>query len=102
MNYVCQFNQSIVIYIYSHYTLTINHTLTGQAKPNVLKGKIDDTTLIVNDKEILSISVNDVYLEGLGFTLYTDCEVYLPIGIHSNVGSTSIAIKDRNGSINSI
>ena len=57
----------------------------------MLKGKVDDTPLIVHDKEILSISVNDVYLEGLGFTLYTDCEVYLPIGIHSNVGCSNIS-----------
>ena len=57
----------------------------GIAAPNLLAGAID-VPLIVVDKATLHITLRNAYVEGFGFIPYTDCEIYMPIGDHSNLG----------------
>ena len=58
----------------------------GQPWPNLLEGEADDYPLIFKDKRLISVSIDNVYIEGLAAIPYTDCEVYTPLGYHTEVG----------------
>ena len=37
------------------------------------------------DKQTVALTINDVFVEGAGGTMYTDCEVYAVVGINSDI-----------------
>ena len=51
---------------------------SGHEAANILEGSISDSPLMVVDKDIVAISISDVYLDSQEYVLYTDCEVYMP------------------------
>ena len=81
----------------SFYTLYIvSYASTGQPWPHLLEGEADDYPLIFKDKRIISVSIDNVYIEGLAAIPYTDCEVYTPLGYHTEVfGCFTLSIIDR-------
>ena len=61
------------------------HVQSGKPGPYLLEGEADDFPLIFKDKMAISVSIDNVYVEGLSAVPYTDCEVYTPLGYHTEV-----------------
>ena len=59
--------------------------MQGRESVNILEGSVADTPMIVIDKDIIAVSISDVYLDSHDFVLYTDCEVYMPAGYTNKV-----------------
>ena len=57
----------------------------GKPGPYLLEGEADDFPLIFKDKRAISVTIDNVYIEGLGAVPYTDCEVYTPLGYNTDV-----------------
>ena len=57
----------------------------GQEEPNVFEGSVDDFELLFKDKQTISVTIKNAYVEGLAAIPYTDCEVYTPLGYHTEV-----------------
>ena len=64
----------------------IHSALAGQKEPNVFEGTVDDYELLFKDKQTISVTIKNAYVEGLAAIPYTDCEVYTPLGYHTEVG----------------
>ena len=41
--------------------------------------------MIVVDKDVIAVSISDVYLDSHDYVLYTDCEVFMPAGFTNKV-----------------
>ena len=61
------------------------HATSGLERPRVLEGEVDLPYLFL-DKPIVTVELNNAYLESSGMLPYTYCEVYAPLGINTNVG----------------
>ena len=51
----------------------------------VLEGPGEDSPLLFIEKDIITVTINDVYMEGSGAVPYTYCEVYAPLDISTHV-----------------
>ena len=49
------------------------------------KTKVGDVPLTFVDKQTIAVTIEDVYIEGAGGTMYTDCEVFAVIGVNSDI-----------------
>ena len=61
---------------------------TGQAEPNVYEGKLPHIPLYFTDKQTYSVAIDNVYVGGVTGVPYTDCEVFMPLGLHTNVSES--------------
>ena len=53
---------------------------------NVLKKtKVGKVPLTFVDKQTIAVTIEDVYIEGAGGTMYTDCEVFAVVGVNSDI-----------------
>ena len=52
----------------------------------MFEGTVDDYELLFKDKQTISVTIKNAYVEGLAAIPYTDCEVYTPLGYHTEVG----------------
>ena len=58
---------------------------SGREAAQVLEDDMIDHPLRFLDKDTLAVTIKNVYVEGIQGVMYTDCEVYLPIGLVSDV-----------------
>jgi hypothetical protein len=56
----------------------------GLERPHVFEGSVDLPYLFV-DKQVIAVTIKDVYLNAPGVLPFTYCEVYAPLGINTNV-----------------
>lgn len=49
------------------------------------KTKVGAVPLTFVDKQTIAVTIEDVYVEGAGGTMYTDCEVFAVIGVNSDI-----------------
>jgi hypothetical protein len=57
----------------------------GKPEARIFEGIVADTPLLFTDKQIMDITIKDVYMTGPGALLYTKCEVYPNQGIATDV-----------------
>ena len=91
---VCEENTGIqskplnVISNYRFFTKADIMLSTGQAEPNVYEGKLPHIPLYFTDKQTYSVAIDNVYVGGVTGVPYTDCEVFMPLGLHTNVSES--------------
>jgi hypothetical protein len=62
--------------------------LEGKERPNTREGFVDLPYMFI-DKQIMAVSVENMYLRSMGVLPFTCCEVYAPLGINTNVWFSS-------------
>ena len=65
---------------------------TGQAEPSVFEGTLPHIPLYFTDKQTYSAAIDNVYVGGVAGIPYTDCEVFMPLGLHTNVRVIQISM----------
>ena len=76
--YVCMY-----ICIYSN-TILIPHHTPGHKQITAFEGSAPDINPSIDDKSVLSVHLKNVHI-GYDGIVHTNCEVYLPNGVYTNV-----------------
>jgi hypothetical protein len=59
--------------------------VAGQPQPFVLEGPGEDSPLLFIEKDIITVTIENVFMDGHGAVPYTYCEVYAPTDISTHV-----------------
>eukprot|EP00054_Salpingoeca_dolichothecata_P026414 m.188814 g.188814 ORF g.188814 m.188814 type:complete len:426 (+) comp25649_c1_seq17:1169-2446(+) len=54
-----------------------------------------DIPLRFKDKQTIAVTIENVYMEGAGGVMYTDCEVYAPIGLQTDIPRQFVGSADE-------
>lgn len=63
--------------------IIINFADIGPEVPNALQGSIETPYRFV-DKQIIVVNGKNIFLQAMSFLTFSYCEVYPPIGLHTN------------------
>lgn len=59
------------------------------------KNKVGAVPLTFVDKQTIAVTIEDVYVEGAGGVMYTDCEIYAVIGLNTDIPRNYKGIADE-------
>jgi hypothetical protein len=77
----------MLILLSPHMTL-----IAGQPQPFVLEGPGEDSPLLFIEKDIITVTIENVFMAGHGAVPYTYCEVYAPTSFNTLVGVMSALV----------
>jgi hypothetical protein len=65
--------------------LFLVYALTGKHDVNVLEGSIEDSSHLFIEKEIVSVTLENGFIQGATAIMSSHCEVYPNMGLNTNV-----------------